>query len=172
VDDVEYGTANHGKEGGDNYVEGTLDTSYVTAFGAGVRTINSNTNTSMATEEGEAQGVATVFAMDQIAARTTDLPLVLSLSLGSLGFDSCDALCTELSSTTKFSYRSCHDYIQKQRQICLYASYKQQDRINTAFKVMGCAGLLCRRHLSVVSLLLPFFAFCPSLLSSASFLPF
>lgn len=82
VDQVQYGTGNHGKEGGDNFLEGTLDTSYITAFAPGVLTINSNTNTSMATEEGEAQGVATVYAMDEIAARKEGLPLVLSLSLG------------------------------------------------------------------------------------------
>lgn len=144
VDQVQYGTENHGKEGGDNFLEGTLDTSYITAFAPGVLTINSNTNTSMATEEGEAQGVATVYAMDQIAARVDGLPLVLSLSLGSLGFDSCDALCSELQASTTFTYKECHDYIQKQRQkqrqVYLYASNAQQERINTAFKVMGMRG--------------------------------
>lgn len=38
------------------------------------------------------------------------------------------------------SFKQCHDYIQQQRQVCLYASYAQQDRINTAFKIMGLRG--------------------------------
>ena len=141
VADVEYGTSNHGVEGGDNYVEGTLDTTYISSFAPGVRTINSNTNTSMATEEGEAQGIATVYAMDAIAAQQEDLPLVLSLSLGSLGYDSCDALCTQYAALGGLhTYKKCHDYIQTLRQVCLYASYDQQERINTAFKVMGLRG--------------------------------
>ena len=44
----------------DNYVEGTLDTTYISTFGKGTRTLVSNTNVSMATEEGEGQGIATV----------------------------------------------------------------------------------------------------------------
>ena len=140
VDDITYGTAHHGVEGGDNFLEGTLDTTYISSFAPGVRTINSNTNISMATEEGEAQGVATVFAMEAIAARATDLPLVLSLSLGSLGYASCDAICTQYAEDTGRPYSECHAYIQEQRQVCLYASYAQQERINTAFKVMGLRG--------------------------------
>eukprot|EP00039_Didymoeca_costata_P018701 m.334600 g.334600 ORF g.334600 m.334600 type:complete len:596 (-) comp17395_c0_seq1:103-1890(-) len=141
VDDVIYETKNHGKEFGDNYVEGTLDTTYITSLGPGVKTINSNTNTSMATEEGEGQGIATVYAMDDIAARKTNFPLVLSLSLGSLGYDSCDYLCTEYSkSKPDGAYKECHDFIQTQRQVCLYASYDQMNRINNAYKVMGLRG--------------------------------
>ena len=41
-------------------VEGTLDTTYISTFGKGTRTLVSNTNVSMATEEGEGQGIATV----------------------------------------------------------------------------------------------------------------
>ena len=37
-------------------MEGTLDTTYISSFGKGTPTLVSNTNTSMATEEGEAQG--------------------------------------------------------------------------------------------------------------------
>ena len=58
----------------------------------------------------------------------------------SLGFDSCDALCSDLQASTSYTYKECHDYIQKQRQVCLYASNAQQERINTAFKVMGVRG--------------------------------
>ena len=83
LSDVEFDTEHHGKEGGDNCqivmlslcravrlanpesitiadVEGTLDTTYISTFGKGTRTLVSNTNVSMATEEGEGQGIATV----------------------------------------------------------------------------------------------------------------
>lgn len=140
IEDVIYGTENHGTEGGDNFVEGTLDTTYISSFGVGVRTVVSNTNTSMATEEGEGQGIATVYAMEQIAKRTEGLPHVLSLSLGSLGYESCVALCKGVTSMSNYSFEECHDYIQTLRQVCLYASSEQQDRINTAFKVMGMRG--------------------------------
>ena len=75
-------------------LQGTLDTTYISTFGKGVRTLVSNTNTSMATEEGEGQGIATVLAFEAIAHREAELPLVLSLSLGSLGAGACEALCS------------------------------------------------------------------------------
>ena len=141
VDDVEYGTANHGKEGGDNFLEGTLDTTYITAFAPGVKTINTNTNTSMATEEGEGQGVATVVAMEAIARRKMGLPLVLSLSLGSLGYDSCDFLCSQYAKGGgPGGYKAAHAFIQSLRQVCLYASMEQMQRINTAYMTMGLRG--------------------------------
>jgi tripeptidyl-peptidase-1 len=140
LNDVQYDTVHHGVEGGDNYMEGTLDTTYISSFGKGTPTLVSNTNTSMATEEGEGQGIATLVAFEEIARRRT-VPLVLSLSLGSLAFDACDALCTSLAATTAFSHAQCHDYMQKQRQICLYASEAQQERINVAFKMMGLRGI-------------------------------
>ncbi len=47
-----YDTVHHGMERGDNFLEGTLDTTYISSFGKGTRTLVSNTNISMATEEG------------------------------------------------------------------------------------------------------------------------
>ena len=55
LDDVRYDTVHHGVEHGDNFMEGTLDTTYISSFGKGTATLVSNTNTSMATEEGEGQ---------------------------------------------------------------------------------------------------------------------
>ena len=91
----------------------------------------------MATEEGEGQGIATVLAFEALAHREENLPLVLSLSLGSLAFDACHSLCTRLAATTAFSVSECHDYMQQQRQVCLYASETQQARINVAFQMLG-----------------------------------
>ena len=68
---------------------------------------------------GEGQGIATVVAFEEIAQRELGqgLPLVLSLSLGSLAFDACDALCKGVASSSAFNYSQCHDYMQKQRQV-------------------------------------------------------
>lgn len=107
----------------------------------GVRTIVSNTNTSSSTEEGDGQGAATVYFMESLADRPAkDLPLVLSLSLGSITFGACDQLCKVLASTTSHTYTECYNYLQDQRQVCLYATARQQDRINTAFKTLGLRG--------------------------------
>eukprot|EP01047_Picozoa_sp_COSAG01_P007752 COSAG01_NODE_297_length_19258_cov_8.905110_12_plen_491_part_00 len=138
---VSFDTSHHGIEPGDNFGEGTLDTTYISSFGKGIRTVVSNTNISMSTEEGEAQGAATVFFMETLADRpASKIPLVLSLSLGSLSFGACDRLCSELAATSTHTYQDCHQYMQKQRQVCLYASYRQQERINTAFKLLGLRG--------------------------------
>jgi hypothetical protein len=138
---VSFDTLHHGTEPGDNFGEGTLDTTYISSFGKGIRTVVSNTNISMSTEEGEAQGAATVFFMETLADRpASKIPLVLSLSLGSLSFGACDRLCSELAATSTHTYQDCHQYMQKQRQVCLYASYRQQERINTAFKLLGLRG--------------------------------
>ena len=62
---------------------------------------------------------------------------MLSLSLGSLAFDACHSLCTHLAATTAFTVSECHNYMQQQRQVCLYASETQQERINVAFQMLG-----------------------------------
>ena len=68
---------------------------------------------------GEGQGIATVVAFEEIAQREQGkgLPLVLSLSLGSLAFDACDALCKGVERSSAFTYTQCHNYMQKQRQV-------------------------------------------------------
>lgn len=68
---------------------------------------------------GEGQGIATVIAFEEIAQRErgNGLPLVLSLSLGSLAFDACDVLCKGVEASSAFTYNQCHDYMQKQRQV-------------------------------------------------------
>ena len=76
-------------------------------------------------------------AFEALAHREENLPLVLSLSLGSLAFDACHSLCTRLAATTAFSVTECHDYMEQQRQVCLYASETQQERINVAFQMLG-----------------------------------
>ena len=107
---------------GKNYVEGILDVSYLSGallpttniqqlttnnqqpqpdppgMTAGVKTLVSNTNISTSTESGEGFGPALLSFLVDLNSRGSDpslpLPLVLSLSLGSLSYAACDKLCT------------------------------------------------------------------------------
>ena len=139
VDKVKFDTDNHGKSGGDNFGEGNLDTQMITAFGLNCSTIVSNTNASMSTEEGQGFGLALLDFLTDLANRET-VPHVLSLSLGSLSAYSCDLLCSkavELGHTKA----DCEEYLQTQRQVCMFLSRSQTDRINTALKVLGIRGV-------------------------------
>ena len=141
---VSFDTAHHGTPGGDNFDEGTLDTTYISTFGKGVRTVVSNTNTSAATEEGEGQGIATLVFMEELAARpAATLPLVLSLSLGSLSSHACADLCARVATHTSgaVSAAQCHDYLQRKRQLCLYLNDAQTARIETQLKMLAARGV-------------------------------
>jgi hypothetical protein len=61
-----------------------------------------------------------MFAQFETLANTDDIPLVLSLSLGSLSYDSCQILCTQtpVVSNGQYSYNDCVNYMVSQRQVC------------------------------------------------------
>merc|ERR1712232_527097 len=117
LDTVKFDTKNHGESGGDNYGEGNLDTQMISAFGLGVQTLVSNTNTSMSTEEGEGFGQALLDFLTELPSRST-IPQVLSMSLGSLSAYSCDLLCSE-AVKKGHSQEECHNFLQDQRQVCM-----------------------------------------------------
>ena len=75
---------------GKNFAEGMLDVSYISAMAPGVRTLVANSNISAATEAGEGFGPALLQFVTELSGRDKELPLVLSMSLGSLSFGSCD----------------------------------------------------------------------------------
>jgi len=139
MDKVKFDTENHGQEGGDNFGEGNLDTQMITAFGLNVMTLVSNTNTSSSTEEGEGFGQALLDFVTELASRN-DVPHVLSMSLGSLTAYSCDLLCSE-AAKAGHSLEECNDFLQQQRQVCMFLSQDQVARISTAFQVLGARGV-------------------------------
>ena len=150
IADVSFDTENHGTEPGDNFDEGSLDATYISTFGKGVRTLVSNTNTSKSTEEGEGQGSALLQFLNALSKRQggpgdgyagSNFPLVLSLSLGSLSSFSCANFCTTLAATTSHTYAQCHTFLQSQRQVCLFLDNQQTQRINVAFKVLALRGV-------------------------------
>jgi tripeptidyl-peptidase-1 len=136
---VVYDTNNHGEQDHDNFMEGNLDTMMISSFGLNVRTLVSNTNTSASTEEGNGFGQALLDFITQLSTRD-ELPQVLSLSLGSLGAFSCNLLCEE-AAKKGITNADCNDFLQQQRQVCMFLSEKQVDRISAGFKILGARGV-------------------------------
>jgi len=139
MDKVLFDTQNHGRQGGDNFGEGDLDTSMISSFGLNATTIVSNTNVSSSTEEGKGFGDALLIFLTDLASRK-ELPQVLSLSLGSLSPASCDLLCTE-AVKKGVSAEKCNEFLQSQRQVCMFEDQQQVARINTALMALGARGV-------------------------------
>lgn len=62
------------------------------------------------------------------------------MSLGSLSAYSCDLLCSE-AVKRGHTQDECHSFLQSQRQVCMFLSQPQVDRINTALQVLGVRGV-------------------------------
>jgi len=139
LDKIAFDTENHGQPGGDNFGEGSLDISMIASFGMNVSTLVSNTNTSTSTEEGDGFGLAMLDFVTELASRAT-VPHVLSLSLGSLSAYSCELLCDKAAATGEVGLAECQEYLQTQRQVCMYQSTEQVAAINTALMVVGLRG--------------------------------
>lgn len=139
MDKVKFDTQNHGQPGGDNFGEGDLDTSMISSFGLNATTIVSNTNVSSSTEEGKGFGEAMLLFLTDLAQRQ-ELPQVLSLSLGSLSAASCDLLCAE-AVKQGVSAQKCNQFLQEQRQVCMFEDQQQAQRINNALMVLGSRGV-------------------------------
>lgn len=92
LEKIVYYTKNHGVPGGDNYGEGSLDTTMTSSFALNATIIVANTNTSASTEEGNGFGQALLDFVQELGA-AEHVPQTLSMSLGSLSAASCDFLC-------------------------------------------------------------------------------
>jgi tripeptidyl-peptidase-1 len=140
MDKITFDTDNHGEAGGDNFGEGQLDVTMLSSFGLNVNLIVSNTNTSSSTEETTGFGAALLSFITELSARET-VPHILSMSLGSLSAASCDLLCTEAVAEFGHTLEECQAYIATQRQVCMFLSTEQTDKINTALQVLGARGV-------------------------------
>ena len=140
LDKIKFDTINHGKPGGDNFMEGSLDVSMISSFGMNASLLVSNTNASMSTEEGDGFGLAFLDFVTSLAAREV-VPHVLSLSLGSLSPYSCQLLCVKAAATGKVGRAECDEYLQKQRQVCMYLSDEQASKIDQALMALGLRGV-------------------------------
>jgi len=130
-----------GKAGGDNWVEATLDIQYVSGIGTGVRSYVVNTDNSSAAEAGGAFGPAFVqFSKD--LASTDNPPFLVSFSLGSLSWASCNLLCTQaVSMGAASSMQECNQYVRGQFQVCMYDDNLQIQRIDEELMKAGTRGV-------------------------------
>ena len=124
----------------DNFVEAMLDIEYIAAMAPGVKTLVANPDTSAATEGGEAFGAALLAWLVELNGRAS-LPNVISMSLGSLSFGSCDKMCTALVAQGGYSYSQCWSYLQTQFQVCMFSSEKEEQRIDAEFQKLGLRGV-------------------------------
>jgi hypothetical protein len=62
-------------------------------------------------------------------------PFVLSLSLGSLSWDSCHILCDKVAQKGVYTRSQCVSYMNSQRQVCMYDSSDQINRIDKELQV-------------------------------------
>jgi len=130
-----------GQPGGDNFGEGTLDATYITSMAPGVKTYVVNSNTSMSAEEGPGFGYALENFMLLTLGQMKQVPMVLSMSLGSLSWDSCNVMC-KLAVQQGITYNDCLQYVQyTQRQVCMMDTGPQTDRISTEFMKLGIRGV-------------------------------
>jgi tripeptidyl-peptidase-1 len=134
-----------GQEGGDNWGEGTLDVSLISAIAPGVLTQVSNTDTSEGAEEGDGFGPAMLLWLTNLVDGTSKskLPLVISMSLGSLSWDSCNLLCEGVAQLAgqNVTYAQCQAYMQEQRQVCMYPDSAGVDRMDVEFIKLGAMGV-------------------------------
>ncbi|GMH53025.1 hypothetical protein TrRE_jg6329 [Triparma retinervis] len=139
IDKVVFDTDNHGESGGDNFGEGQLDVNMLSAFALNATVIVSNTNTSISTEESTGFGAALLDFLTELAGRET-VPHVLSMSLGSLSAASCDLLCNA-AIEGGYSQKDCDEYFATQRQVCMFLTTDQTEKISTALQVLGTRGV-------------------------------
>jgi len=131
-----------GLPGGDNFGEASLDIQYITGIGTGVPSIVSNTNDSYSAEEGNGFGEAFLLFTVELASRSK-VPNVLSLSLGSLAWDSIQLMCNLFvtNSQGQYAFSDCINYLQSQRQVDMYLSANQLQRIDTQIMKLGLRGV-------------------------------
>lgn len=131
-----------GTPGGDNFGEATLDITYASSMALGLTSYVSNTNNASNTEWSTGFGTA-MYAFFSALAVGSSVPTVLSLSLGSLSWDSCNLLCTQVPvvSNGTFTVAECQQYMTSQRQVCMYPDSGQIDRMNTEFQKLAVRGV-------------------------------
>lgn len=66
---------------------------------------------------------------------------MLSLSLGSLSFGSCDKLCKRDVEKNGGTYADCFSYLTSQFQVCMFGSQDIEDRVDVEFQKLGLKGV-------------------------------
>jgi len=130
-----------GQAGGDNFLEGSLDIQCISGMAPGVPTIVANTNTTASTETSDGFGYALLEFAHSLSSRDDEsLPKVLSMSLGSLSAASCRLLCERIDPSVA-SVEECRQYVTNQRQVCMFSSEDQLNRIDREFMKAAARGV-------------------------------
>ena len=106
----------------------------------GVKTLVANSNTSAATESGEGFGAALLAFLVELNGRPA-VPNVLSMSLGSLSYGSCNKMCAALAKKGGHTYEACWSYLQTQFQACMFDSEAVEQRIDAELMKLGLRGV-------------------------------
>eukprot|EP01005_Ploeotia_sp_CARIB1_P001698 NODE_60_length_1854_cov_421.672843_g59_i0.p1 GENE.NODE_60_length_1854_cov_421.672843_g59_i0~~NODE_60_length_1854_cov_421.672843_g59_i0.p1 ORF type:complete len:580 (-),score=132.34 NODE_60_length_1854_cov_421.672843_g59_i0:56-1795(-) len=140
IDQVGY----KGVVGGDNFGEAELDTQVITGVAPGVLTYVANTNKTKPTEEGPGFGWAFMDFLNTLTGDAEYKTNVLSISLGSLAYESCSLLCNGVVklSKGKYTYKECMHYVEyEQRQVCQYSNDYVETRANTELMKLSSLGV-------------------------------
>lgn len=132
-----------GTYGGDNFGEASLDVQQISSIATNIQTQVINSNNASGTEWDLEFGTAFLQFVSDLSTSLTPLPKVLSISLGSLSWDSCNIMCSLMPQYSKNQYtqQQCEAYMQTQRQVCMYASTAITDQINYEFIKLGLRGV-------------------------------
>eukprot|EP01104_Vermistella_antarctica_P007906 TRINITY_DN1958_c0_g1_i1.p1 TRINITY_DN1958_c0_g1~~TRINITY_DN1958_c0_g1_i1.p1 ORF type:complete len:639 (-),score=152.97 TRINITY_DN1958_c0_g1_i1:1584-3470(-) len=132
-----------GVPGGDNFYEATLDIQYITGIAPGIKSLVVNNNNTKSADNGPVFGYAMLDWMTTLAAANdTDIPYVLSLSLGSMSYDSCAELCNGMETNGYSTFAACmHEVQYETTQVCQFTSADQTSRIEDDFKILGTRGV-------------------------------
>ena len=127
--------------GGDNFGEASLDTDIISGMAPGAVTIVSNTNNSKSPEEGPGFGYAQNAFLNDLTGEASPAEVV-SLSLGSLTWKSCDILCKTVEKEGVESYADCLKEIQyNERQVCMFTNDLVIVQGNVEFMKLGLRGV-------------------------------
>lgn len=126
---------------GDNFVEGQLDNQYITGLAPQILTTSYNNDNSSSAEASTGFGPAMVSFLEGLAASSTQ-PDILSISLGSLSYSSCNLLCELYAENyVPGGYDDCTSYTASQFQVCMYTSTEQMARLNDEYMALVSLGV-------------------------------
>lgn len=131
-----------GTVNGPNWMEATLDATVISGMALNVTTQVLNTDNSTATEQGVAFGDAMLSWLVGLS-NSHVVPYVISMSLGSLSWDSCNILCNYVQSSSNgtYTYADCQAYMENQFQVCMYRSGDLINHMDLEFIKLSARGV-------------------------------
>eukprot|EP00051_Salpingoeca_urceolata_P028699 m.487888 g.487888 ORF g.487888 m.487888 type:complete len:570 (-) comp25328_c0_seq1:15-1724(-) len=135
-----HAAGDEGEPGGDNFGEASLDVTCISSMALDATTIVYNSDNASDTEWSRGFGTAQLAFAEKLSSSPT-VPTVLSLSLGSLSWASCDLMCQKVAAEGHHTYDECSNYTSKQRQVCMYNSAEEVNRTSYEYMKLGLRGV-------------------------------